>query len=237
MNAVPWLARPGARAPIRVPWTWGTRLYDQALADALWGERDRVRGTVVDLGCGMKPYQEWLGGAAERWIGVDLPASWSGRPRADAFATARAVPLRGASADCVLSTQVLEHLTHPWEAVAEAARLLRPGGTLLCSAPQAQWLHEEPHDFFRYTRYGLASLAREAGLAPVRVIAFGGLVALLGFLVSAHVPTFGARERSPWWHVRRTIQAGTQWCAAGLDRFATVPGDTMGNLLVAEKPQ
>lgn len=225
------------RAPVRIPYTWHARLYDQALCDALWAERARVRGVVVDLGCGMKPYQSWLGFAADRWLGFDLPASASGKPRADAFATGTAVPLRDGMADCVLSTQVIEHVPRPFEVVAEAARLLKPGGSLLLSAPQAQWLHEEPHDYFRYTKYGLMELARSAGLTPRQVVPFGGAIALIGFLITSHVPMFGARERSPWWHVRRGIQAVIQWCAERLDRALYVPSDTMGNLLIAEKPR
>jgi len=228
---------PAERSPVRIPWTWGTRLYDQALCDALWSERARVRGVVVDLGCGMKPYRSWLGGNASRWIGVDLPSSASGRPSADAFASGSALPLRAGVADCVLSTQVIEHVPRPWEVFAEAARILKPGGCALVTAPQAQWLHEEPHDYYRYTRYGLMELARQAGLAPVTVVPFGGAIALIGFLTAAHVPTLGARERSAWWYVRRSLQAAIQWCAAGLDRRLRVPEDTMGNMLVAVKPQ
>lgn len=227
--------RPTERAPVRVPWTSGTRLYDRALADALWSERLRVRGTVVDLGCGMKPYQEWLGGSATRWLGVDVPASATGRPRADAFALGDALPLKDGIADCVLSTQVIEHVPRPWGVFTEASRILRPEGALIVTAPQAQWLHEEPHDYYRYTKYGLAELARAAGLEPVRVVPFGGLFALLGFLVASHVPTLRAREGSPWWHVRRGSQAVIQWTAALLDRALPVPGDTMGNMLVAVK--
>lgn len=223
--------------PVRIPYTWHARLYDQALCDALWAERARVRGVVVDLGCGMKPYQSWLGFAADRWLGFDLPSSASGKPRADAFATGTDVPLRDGAADCVVSTQVIEHVPRPFEVVAEAARLLKPGGSLLLSAPQAQWLHEEPHDYFRYTKYGLMELARSAGLTPLHVVPFGGAVALIGFLVATHVPMLGAKEGSPWWQVRRTIQAIIQWCAEHLDRLLYVPGDTMGNLLVAEKPR
>lgn len=227
---------PRVSAPVRVPYRWGTRIFDQGLAEALWDERDRVRGVVVDLGCGMKPYASWLGSGAAKWIGLDLPASVSGRPRADAFATAYAAPLRDGVADCVISTQVIEHVPRPWDVFAEAHRLLKPGGTLLVSAPQAQWLHEEPHDYFRYTKYGLMALARAAGLEPVRVVPIGGAIALLGFLVSTHVPTLGARERSPWWHARRTLQAVVQWCAERLDRRFFVPEDTMANLLVAIRP-
>lgn len=222
---------------MRVPWTWGNRLFDQALNDALWAERHRVRGVVVDLGCGMKPYQKWLGAEAGRWIGVDLPSSWSGRPRADVFASAGAVPLRSAIADCVISTQVIEHMRRPGELFAEASRLLRPGGTLLVSAPQAQWLHEEPHDYYRFTKYGLSELARVAGLQPVEVRNLGGAIALMGYLVSTHVPMLGARERSTWWHARRIIQAAVQLVADPLDRWFHVPEDPIGNLLIAERPR
>ena len=232
------LVPPGEqRCPVRIPYTWGSRLYDQALCEALWNERSRVKGTVVDLGCGMKPYQSWLGTRAERWVGFDLPASYSGRPKADAFAAGGAVPLRTGSADCVLCTQVIEHVPRPADVVAEAARILKPGGALLVSAPQAQWLHEEPHDYYRYTKYGLMELAKSAGLRPVSVVQFGGAIALVGLILSSHVPMLGARERSPWWHVRRSLQAVIQWTTERLDRVLYAAGDTMGNLMVAEKPR
>lgn len=228
--------RPTEAAPVSIPWTWGTKIYDQALNDALWSERARVRGTVVDLGCGGKPYQPLLGSAATRWLGFDLPSPVSGRPKADAFASGAAIPLRDGVADCVLSTQVIEHVPRPWDVFAESARLLRPGGSLIVTAPQAQWLHEEPHDYYRYTKYGLMELARQAGLEPVRVVPFGGALALIGFLVSIHVPMLGAAERSLWWNVRRSLQAAIQWTATLADRAVYVPGDTVGNMLVAEKP-
>ena len=227
---------PLPRAPQRVPWTSGTRLYDQALRDALWAERDRFQGTVLDLGCGMQPYREWLGARAGRWIGLDLPRSASGRPAADILARAGAVPVQGGVADCVLSTQVIEHMAHPGDLFREAWRLLRPGGSLLVTAPQAQWLHEEPHDYWRFTRYGLEQLARDAGLRPLRVVPFGGAIALVGFLIATHVPTFGARDGSLWLRTRRGLQAVIQWCADRGDRMFFVPEDTMGNLLVAERP-
>ena len=237
----PLSARPAAalreRAPIRVPYTWATQIFDQALYDALWSERARVRGVVVDLGCGMKPYQSWLGDNATRWIGVDLPASVSGRPHADAFAYGDALPLRSNIADCVLSTQVIEHVPKPWDVFAEAARILKPGGTAIVTAPQAEWLHEEPHDYYRYTKYGLMELARQAGLTTVRVEPLGGAIALLGFMTATHIPMLGAREGTPWWHARRSMQAVIQWCAERLDRRFFVPEDPIGNMLVAVKPR
>jgi SAM-dependent methyltransferase len=226
---------PTERAPVNIPYTWGTQIYDRPLCDALWSERARLRGLVVDLGCGMKPYQSWLGAQATRWIGFDLPRSVSGRPKADAFAAGDAVPMRGGTADCVLSTQVIEHVPRPWAVFGEAARLLKPGGSLVVTAPQSQWLHEEPHDYYRYTRYGLMELARQAGLVPVRVVPIGGAIALLGLLTSAHVPMLGAARGTAWWHIRRSLQAVIQWTAGHLDKVLFVPEDPMGNMLVAEK--
>ncbi len=223
------------RAPIHIPWTWGTRIHEQMLADTLWSERERVRGLVIDLGCGMKPYAEWLGRPGRRWIGLDLPSSFTGKPKADAFSFADATPIRSGVADCVISTQVVEHVPRPWAVFAEAARMLKPGGSFIVTAPQSQWLHEEPHDYYRYTKYGLMELAKQAGLTPVRVAPIGGAFALLGFQMSAHVPMFGAREGSPWWHLRRWIQAAVQWTATRLDSALFVPEDPMGNMLVAEK--
>lgn len=228
---------PSVPRPPKVPWTWGTALFDRALHNALWSERARVRGDVVDLGCGMQPYRGWLGGEARRWTGLDLPQTWSGRAKADIFASAGAAPLRDACADCVISTQVIEHMPRPRKLFAEAARLLRPGGSLLVSAPQAQWLHEEPHDYWRFTKYGLMELAREAGLTPVKVIPLGGALALMGWMISTHVPTRGARDGSWWWHLRRAIQATVQVVANAADRVAFQPNDPIGNLLVAERPQ
>jgi len=226
---------PRERAPVNIPYTWGTRIYDRALCDTLWSERTRLRGVVVDVGCGMKPYQSWLGGAATRWLGFDMPASVSGRPKADAFAAADAIPLGDAVADCVLSTQVIEHVTRPWAVFIEAARLLKPGGSLIVTGPQSNWLHEEPHDYYRFTKYGLIELAAQAGLTPVRVVPIGGAIALLGYQASGHVPMLAAPEGSAWWHARRLIQAVIHWTAERLDRRFFAPGDAIGNMLVAEK--
>ena len=45
---------------------------------------------------------------------------------------------------------------------ADVFRVLRPGGTLLLTAPGVWVAHEVPRDFWRFTRWGLEALAREA---------------------------------------------------------------------------
>jgi hypothetical protein len=48
------------------------------------------------------------------------------------------------------------------------------------STPFLARLHEEPHDYFRFTRHGLRELLTKAGFSIARVHATGGLFAFLG---------------------------------------------------------
>ena len=67
----------------------------------------------------------------------------------------------------------IEHLREPGRALAEMARTLAPGAPLLMAAPHEWEVHQAPHDYFRYTRYGLAYLLEQAGF-EVREMRAGG---------------------------------------------------------------
>ena len=62
--------------------------------------------------------------------------------------------------DVVLCTEVLEHLPEPQRAIDEMFRVLRPGGTLLLTTRFLFPIHDAPHDYFRFTKYGLRHLLR-----------------------------------------------------------------------------
>jgi hypothetical protein len=65
----------------------------------------------------------------------------------------------------------------------EYHRVLKPGGMLFLTAPMAHMEHQTPYDFFRYTSYGLRSLAERAGFDPdkIDVQAFGGMFTRWGY--------------------------------------------------------
>ena len=67
----------------------------------------------------------------------------------------------GATFDVVVISEVLEHLHSPHRAVERIQAALRPGGQLLLTAPFLLPIHERPHDYYRYTRYGLEFLLRD----------------------------------------------------------------------------
>ncbi|MCB9878593.1 MAG: 3-demethylubiquinone-9 3-O-methyltransferase [Planctomycetes bacterium] len=101
---------------------------------------DVVGRVIVDLGCGGGLLALPLAERGAQVIGLDLAsgalrdAQRTADERGVALYVAGASllrsPLRSGCADVVLLADVVEHLDEPAAAVAEAARLLRPGGSL-----------------------------------------------------------------------------------------------------------
>ena len=90
---------------------------------------------LVDLGCGGGLLAPHVAGKGYRHIGVDVTASALAQARVHDVTPVRgsvtAVPLRDGCADVVVAGEILEHVTDLPGAVAEACRLLRPGGLLV----------------------------------------------------------------------------------------------------------
>jgi SAM-dependent methyltransferase len=155
-------------------------------------------GVILDLGCGVKPYESLLARPGDRWVGVDNPPTMQGSygrlTQADVFADCHQLPFADGYFDSVICTQVLEHVPEPERVLRETARVLRPGGVLILTAPMVWPLHEEPYDFFRYTRYGLRHLLGSAGLEVIREVQRGrGASALGQMLLDLH---FARRSES-----------------------------------------
>lgn len=115
------------------------------------------------------------------------------------------LPLDPASYDGVFLFDVLEHIEDDREALKAVGRVLKPGGLLICTVPAYQWLWS-PHDEVlghrrRYTARGLARVASEAGLRPLRTTYFNSLLALPVVMVRllrrwrGHAPTPEAHPR------------------------------------------
>jgi SAM-dependent methyltransferase len=60
--------------------------------------------------------------------------------------------------DAVISVAVLEHVKNPFLCAKEIARVLKPGGELICCVPFLQPLHGYPHHYYNMTHQGLANL-------------------------------------------------------------------------------
>ncbi len=139
-------------------------------------------GRVLDTGCGIMPYAELLPPAVTLYHGLDISVRDS-HPTLIGDVQSLAM-LRSASYDSVVCLEVLEHLPDPNQALAEIARVLEDSGILVLSAPHLSRLHELPHDYYRYTEFGLRHLLTQNGLEPLRVVSRGGLFSFLGHQVA-----------------------------------------------------
>jgi SAM-dependent methyltransferase len=99
--------------------------------------------------------------------------------RLDAIADLTALPFRTGAFDAILHIVTIEHLREPGSALAEMARVAAPGASLLVAAPHEWEVHQAPHDYFRFTRYGLTYLLEKAGWEAIEVRAAGGYFRLL----------------------------------------------------------
>jgi SAM-dependent methyltransferase len=153
---------------------------------------------VLDAGAGEGRFRRYF--AHARYIGVD---SAVGDPGWDysalsALGDLTRLPFADGSFDAALCTTVLEHVREPRAVLAEIARVLRPGGALYVSVPQSFHQHQKPHDYFRYTSFGLRYLLDGAGLPIVWIRPMGGYFWFLSFQLQALVYWLLPRPRRRW---------------------------------------
>lgn len=121
-------------------------------------------GRVLDVGCAGGWARTALKESCD-YMGLDFPATVKGMygTRPGVFADGASLPFRRDVFDTVLLLEVLEHVAHPAQVLAEIQRVLKPGGILLLSMPFLYPLHDAPHDYQRFTAPGLARSLGDAG--------------------------------------------------------------------------
>jgi SAM-dependent methyltransferase len=149
---------------------------EQAVKAFAAGFPDGAR--VLDAGAGEGQYKHLFD--RHRYCGIDIGVgdkTWDYQGL-DVRGDLVALPFADGSFAGTLNVVTLEHVTDPQKVVCELSRILAPRGTLLLVAPQDWEEHQQPHDYYRYTRYGLAHLLRTAGFTDIMIIPVGGVFRL-----------------------------------------------------------
>jgi 2-polyprenyl-3-methyl-5-hydroxy-6-metoxy-1,4-benzoquinol methylase/glycosyltransferase involved in cell wall biosynthesis len=188
----------------------------------------RAQGVLLDFGCGGQPYRELFKPKITRYIGADVAIA-KGVQLDLELVPGKPVPLRDASIDTVLSTQTIEHVYDSKFYLGECYRLLKPGGVLILSAPMQWRLHEVPHDYWRFTRYGLSELLTQSGFVLDVMAPCGGACALAGQIINSHLSESG-RGKAIFYRIINRL-------ALWLDKRLPDSDDTLGWMCLCHKPE
>jgi SAM-dependent methyltransferase len=197
--------QPPAFRPPRTRWdrllAAARRLLDLQAA-SVWRdlklELASAHGDVLDVGAGAQPYRPLLPrGARYRAIDVAVAGEAFGYDLPDTeYFEGDHWPAEDASTDVVLATETLEHVPDPTVFLAEARRVLRPGGRIVLTVPFAARWHYIPHDYWRFTPSSLLNLLAGASFGDVVVHARGNEVTvacykLMALILPALLPPEG----------------------------------------------
>jgi SAM-dependent methyltransferase len=150
--------------------------------------REHARGMLLDMGCGNIPYYEIYKDLVDGNLCVDWENSLHKNPFLDQLVDLNEkVPLESETFDTILLTDVLEHIAEPQLLMSEIARLLKPDGKVLIAVPFLYCLHEQPHDYYRYTEHALRRFCTNNDLTVISLTAYGGVPEVILDIVAKNI--------------------------------------------------
>jgi SAM-dependent methyltransferase len=161
-----------------------TFLPNYELRQSISSYSDGVSGSILDFGCGTKPYEN-LFHRCESYTGLDTRNSGHNHQKSqvDVYFDGFKIPFPDETFDAVVSFQVLEHVPDSKLMLSEIHRVLKKSGKILITAPLIWSEHEVPFDFNRWTSYGISKLLLASGFTIVRQGKVGSVFTLIPSLI------------------------------------------------------
>ena len=147
-------------------------LIRRGLAKAIKKNSSKLKGDILDFGCGSKPYKSFFT-KATKYIGIDKKNTGHNHDMdkrdVDIFWDGNKLPLTENSFNSIFSSDVFEHLFEPEKVLREFYRILKPNGMILLTVPFFWEEHEIPFDYARYSSYGITNLLEKNGFKVIQL--------------------------------------------------------------------
>jgi ubiquinone/menaquinone biosynthesis C-methylase UbiE len=162
--------------------------YDEAI-------RAYAKGDLIDLGCGNVPLFLAYKDRVNSITCVDWPATRHKVDHLDhEIDLTQRLPFPDNSFSTIILSDVLEHIPNPGQLWSEMYRILTPGGVAIINVPFLYWVHEAPHDYYRYTEYALERFANDSNFSVISLEPIGGLPEVLADFIAKNprvIPVIG----------------------------------------------
>lgn len=165
-------------------------------------------GEVLDVGCGSKRYKNLFSHCKYKSLDPDQ------RQNPDITAYAEEIPLPDQSVDGILCTQVLGDIWNVKKAVGEMARILVTGGKILITESLHDGLHDEPHDYWRFSPHTFVKLLSDT------------------FEIETIEPRGGYFSVRAQMHIRRAITSHHLYERPLIGKLASVPASILGHIAI-----
>lgn len=199
--------------------------------------RQHAKGRLLDLGCGNVP----LFAAYREFVTANICVDWAHTLHRNEHLDyevdlTNALPFSDGEFDTIILSDVLEHIPVPEQLWKEMARLLSRNGKVIMNIPFYYWVHEQPHDYYRYTEFALRRFVEISGLRLIQLEPIGGAPEVMADIFAKSI------LRLP--RLGRSLALVAQWFMLGFIRTklgrkvseATSRSFPFGYFLVAEKP-
>lgn len=139
-----------------------------------------AKGVLLDVGCGSSPFQGYFFKYIDKYLKHEHPSAVKPNIQYDYLSELPKISAHDKSIDTVISFSVLEHVSEPFETIKEFKRILKENGIFIISVPQYWHLHEEPHDYLRFTKYILKEKITNLGFEILYMKELGKSFATVG---------------------------------------------------------
>ena len=126
----------------------------------------RLKGNLLDIGCGTKPYKSMCN--VDKYTGLEIDDEGNrDHSSADFFYDGKLIPFQDKKFDSILASQVFEHVFNPHQFLKEINRVTKIEGLFLITVPFVWDEHEQPYDYARYSSFGLEYILNENGFEVI----------------------------------------------------------------------